>query len=455
MLCLSDSIRDDDPCVQRWLCTIEEAHTLPKLILAAWSLARVLASHLVEAVLAERARRPTSWPCCPQCGACMRSKGFAKRQVLSLIGPLRWQRRVGRCPQGCETPQVAPLDDQLGLHPQQRTSGELQHLGCALAVFVPFATAATLLGRASGVAVSPRAVWDWVQAAGRRAMAQLHEQLQAVATGHLPTEEPLAAELAAAPLLMGADGVMVPFRPEGGHPRGKTAWHEVKVGVLARLGRHTTRTGKIVARLHQRRLVAVFGDIEALQERLWCEALRQGIKHTAQVVWLSDGARGLWRLFEEHFTAYATGILDFYHAVQQLWKSAAAWLDGRTTQARRWFGWARHRLRHGHPDGVLADLADALEVEGLPDTARDTLRTVYAYLERHREHIDYAAYKALGLPLGSGMVESACKWLIQQRFKGVGMRWSEDGFNHLLHLRLAWVNGRFDALFNLDLSPNS
>jgi hypothetical protein len=455
MLCLSDSIRDDDPCVQRWLCTIEEAHTLPKLILAAWSLARVLASHLVEAVLAERARRPTSWPCCPQCGACMRSKGFAKRQVLSLLGPLRWQRRVGRCPQGCETPQVAPLDDELGLHPQQRTSGELQHLGCALAVFVPFATAATLLGWASGVAVSPRAVWDWVQAAGRRAIAQLHEQLQAVATGHLPTEEPLAAELATAPLLIGADGVRVPFRPEGGHPRGKTAWHEVKVGVLARLGRHTTRTGKIVARLHQRRLVAVFGDIEALQERLWCEALRQGIRHTTQVVWLSDGARGLWRLFEEHFTAYATGILDFYHAVQQLWKSAAAWLDGRTPQARRWFGWARHRLRHGHPDGVLADLADALEVEGLPDTARDTLRTVYAYLERHREHIDYAAYKALGLPLGSGMVESACKWLIQQRFKGVGMRWSEDGFNHLLHLRLAWVNGRFDALFNLDLSPNS
>jgi len=455
MLCLSDSIRDDDPCVQRWLCTIEEAHTLPKLILAAWSLARVLASHLVEAVLAERARRPTSWPCCPQCGACMRSKGFAKRQVLSLLGPLRWQRRVGRCPQGCETPQVAPLDDELGLHPQQRTSGELQHLGCALAVFVPFATAATLLGWASGVAVSPRAVWDWVQAAGRRAIAQLHEQLQAVATGHLPTEEPLAAELATAPLLIGADGVMVPFRPEGGHPRGKTAWHEVKVGVLARLGRHTTRTGKIVARLHQRRLVAVFGDIEALQERLWCEALRQGIRHTTQVVWLSDGARGLGRLFEEHFTAYATGILDFYHAVQQLWKSAAAWLDGRTPQARRWFGWARHRLRHGHPDGVLADLADALEVEGLPDTARDTLRTVYAYLERHREHIDYAAYKALGLPLGSGMVESACKWLIQQRFKGVGMRGSEDGFNHLLHLRLAWVNGRFDALFNLDLSPNS
>ena len=107
------------------------------------------------------------------------------------------------------------------------------------------------------------------------------------------------------------------------------------------------------------------------------------------------------------------------------------------------------------PDGVLTDLTEALDVEGLPATVQDTIRAVHAYLERHREHIDYAKYQELGLPLGSGMVESACKWLIQQRFKGVGMRWSEDGFNHLLHLRLAWVNGRFESLFDLTLSPNS
>src|SRR5262249_25484412 len=177
----------------------------------------------------------------------------------------------------------APLDDALGVQPQQRTSGERQALGCALAVFVPFAIAARLLSWSSGSAVSPRAVWWWVQAAGHRAMAQLHEQLQAVAQGQQPTAEPLAPALEAAPLLLGADGVMVPFRPEGGQPRGKTAWHEVKVGVLARLGRHRTRTGQVVARLRQRRLVAVFGPIEALQRRLWLEALRQGILHTPQV----------------------------------------------------------------------------------------------------------------------------------------------------------------------------
>jgi hypothetical protein len=454
MLCLSNIIRDHEPSLQPLLCAVEDARTLTALLVAVWPLARAVAIHVVEYVLAERARRPTTWPPCTVCGAPLQSKGFLKRQVTSLFGPLRWHRRVGRCPQGCHIPHVAPLDDALEVSPSQRTSKELQALGCALAVFVPFATAATLLGWYSGRLVSPQAVWGWVQAAGQRAMTALQEQVDAFATGALPPEEPLAAAQAVMPLLLGADGVMVPLRPEAGTPKGKTTWREVKVGVLARLGQHRTRAGQVVTRLHQRRLVAVLGTIEVFKPRLWLEAVRQGITSAPRVVWLSDGARGLWCLFEECFTAYATGVLDFYHAAQHLWKGAAAWLDGRTTQARRWFEEARHRLRHGTPAGVLADLAAAVDVEGLPATARATLLKVYAYLEQHREHIDYETYKALGLPLGSGMVESACKWLIQQRFKGVGMRWSETGFNHLLHLRLAWVNGSFESLFQIRLQPS-
>jgi hypothetical protein len=110
-------------------------------------------------------------------------------------------------------------------------------------------------------------------------------------------------------------------------------------------------------------------------------------------------------------------------------------------------------LHDQHPPGPQGDLTEALEIETLSEPIRETLKKVYQYLAGHREHIDYARYKELGLPVGSGMVESACKWLIQQRFKGVGMRWSEDGFHYLLPLRLAWVNGSFEALFQMG-SPN-
>jgi len=134
-------------------------------------------------------------------------------------------------------------------------------------------------------------------------MATLQAHLDAFATGALPPEEPRAAEHTAMPLLLGADGVMVPLRPEEGTPKGKTRWREVTVGMLARLGQHRTRAGQVVTRLHQRRVVAVLGDIEALKARLWLEAVRQGITSAPQVVWLSDGARGLWRVFAEGFTA--------------------------------------------------------------------------------------------------------------------------------------------------------
>ena len=100
MLCLNDSIRYDDPSLQRLLSAVEETHTLTALLLAVWPLARTLAIHIVESVLAARAQAPTCWPPCPTCGTPLRSKGFATRQVTSLFGPLRWRRRVGRCPHG-------------------------------------------------------------------------------------------------------------------------------------------------------------------------------------------------------------------------------------------------------------------------------------------------------------------------------------------------------------------
>jgi hypothetical protein len=127
-----------------------------------------------------------------------------------------------------------------------------------------------------------------------------------------------------------------------------------------------------------------------------------------------------------------------------------------TSQAKTWFNDARHRLRHGQQDAVLADIHAALAVPGLPESAQQALTKLYNYLDKHREHIQYDQLKKAGLPIGSGLVESTCEWLIQQRFKGVGMRWREDGFNHLLHLRLSWVNGRFDAFFpSAMVSPKS
>jgi hypothetical protein len=350
---------------------------------------------------------------------------------------------------------VALLDDALGLRAQQRYGEEMVARGCRLAVFVPDETAVRLLQQLTGMAVAPGTVWNWVQRLGQRLVQAVEADLQALETGDCRGQESAPPALRGQPLVIGADGVLVPFRPHGGSPTGKTRWGEVKVAIVARLGQWVNRRGRTVTRLAPRRLVAVHGGLEALPARLWLEALRQPVCSIAQVIWLSDGGRGFWNLFMRCFQRLGVvGILDFFHAAQYLYKGAKAAFDGCTQRCQATFRRWRHHLRHGRQSQVSAELQALLASPSLPKTARRTLANLQHYLNAHQAHLDYPQFKAYGWPIGSGLVESACKWLIQQRFKGVGMRWSAPGFDHLLHLRLAWINQRLDpALPTLHPSP--
>lgn len=440
---------------------IRDARALTDLVLAGFALALALAAWVITEELEERGKRLTRRPICPTCGRTLESKGLVARSMLTVLGQLAWRRRVWRCPQRCPIGQIAPYDDELELAPYQRTSGELQQIACEFAVFVPFRIAALLVANLVNVTVSSRGIWNWVQRVGSRAALDLQQALEALAKAEaeggpdalaVTPSEPIRQ----LPLVMGADGVMVPFRPTPGTPRGKTVWREVKVGILARLGHRFTRTGTAVTILVRRQLVAVLGTLDALQARMWLAAVTSGIHTAPLVVWISDGARGLWRVFAERFQGRAFGVLDFYHAAHHLWLVAKALYDGRTTQAKLWFRLTRHRLRMGQAGTLIQEFVYLARSARLPASVRTTLTQVQTYLATHHQHLDYPLYEALGIPRGSGMVESACKWLIQQRFKGVGMRWSEEGFNHLLHVRLAWVNGSFSQLFRAsEISKNS
>ena len=449
MLLTLEQVMPDDQEWQQSCQMLSKSTSLSAVVLTAWRMGLWFAKAIVEQQLMERAQAPTQWAGCSVCGAALRSKGFAKRQMLTLVGVVEWKRRVGRCPHHCLGSQRIPFDETLEIEAHQQSSTELMRLGCLLTVFLPFDLAAQLLQQLSGRVVSDASIWHWVQVAGKRAMEQLNLQLQHLASGQHPPTESLDSKVDAMPLIIAADGVTVAFRPLPKTSKGKIKWQEVKIALLTRLGQHRNQKGKTTTRLYQRRLVAVLGSIDDLKPRLQLEALRQNITTASQVVWISDGARGFWRLYHECFAHCAVGILDFYHATQHLWQAASAYRDGNPVRTpQQWFKQLRHRLRYGFGKGIIKEFDWLSKSKNTTEATKPVLRQVRDYLQTHLDHIRYRTFKKLGLPLGSGMVESACKWLIQQRFKGTGMRWSEDGFNHLLHLRLAWVNSRFDALFS-------
>jgi len=202
-------------------------------------------------------------------------------------------------------------------------------------------------------------------------MVRLEGELEALAAGELPAVESLTAELEALPLVIDADGVMVPFRPHPRTSKGKTRWREIKVAILARLGARLSRT----ANARDPALPApVSGGIG--HDRRLGPPVVAGSRAPRGVHGGASGvAGGWWSGFVERVPAplpggRGGGDLDFYHTAQNLYKGASAWLDGRTRACQQWFADFRHRLRHGHERQVLAELAALVEATHLPQSAR-------------------------------------------------------------------------------------
>jgi len=440
---------ESEPHLNELKMNLYKCMKLNDYVLAALKLGFAIAALILEAILNDAGKAEDEYDYfCPICGARLNSKGLKSRTIDSLIGQLTWRRRVLRCPKHCEIGQIAPLDEKLDIKPYQRYSLELIKMACLLAVFIPYDISSKILNQLTGVSICANTIWNWVQNIGREIMEKVHEDVNRLESGIIPEAEKIDPIISELPMVIGADGVFVPFRPEKNTPKGKTVWFEVKIGIIARIAKRINSKGKEVSYIARKRLVAILGDINIFKPQLMLLSIKEGIKTAKQIAWISDGGKGFWGVHKDLFSKTAQGILDFYHASQNIWKAAKGWLDGRTSEAKNWFNKARKKLKAGKATEIIDELrTEVKENETLSDKTSEEMERVSSYLEQHVGHMDYNCYKKSGLPIGSGLVESACKWLIQQRFKGVGMRWSFEGFNNLLYLRLAWVNENYDDVF--------
>jgi hypothetical protein len=96
------------------------------------------------------------------------------------------------------------------------------------------------------------------------------------------------------------------------------------------------------------------------------------------------------------------------------------------------------------PNGVFRVLHSAAALAArrkLSARPRKEYRRAYNYLRARARHLRYHDYRRLGLPIGSGVTEAACKTLFTQRLKLSGMRWSAEGAQLILNLRSILLSG--------------
>ncbi len=360
---------------------------------------------------------------CPSCGERTAVESWRKREVLTICGPVRFERPWYVC-RACGKG-FSPIDASLELVSRARLSAELRGWIVELGASGSFKEAARLLEKLAGLSVSPETVRSHTERVG----AEL-EEAQAAASAEVQRTQESVESVDSAPgvLVVETDGVMVRYLD---------GFHEVKLGMVA---------GQVEGTLVAPSYLALRASPEEFGPRLLAEAARRGalevvgwegpvtgrgLAKLRKVVVLGDGAVWIWNLAAEHF-GERIEIIDYYHATEHVWALANAFYGEGSNKARAWARRQSGRLLTKGADGLLRALS---AIRHCRPEAKETLRRERGYFKANAARMVYPTFRAQGLPIGSGAIESEGKRLVQQRMKLPGARWSEPGAQAVLNVR--------------------
>jgi predicted CoA-binding protein len=386
---------------------------------------------------------------CPRCRALMESNGVQSKDVVTLLGWIRFARSRFVCPKCGAT--LFPGDAALGIVNTSRSPG-VQRLEARFGAKETFKEVAEDLHCAAGIEVSAKdaervaeAIGEAVEQWGQR---ERWEQRRADAgETEGPPLETLYVEF---------DGTGVPMVPKelagrkGKQPDGSAKTREAKLGCVF------TQTlfddeGRPLRDRASMSFVGAIENAERFGSRVYDEAQRRGLYRARRVATLSDGAEWAKSLADTQFPN-AVHIIDFYHAAEHVARLAKLLYERNPklleTQIERW----TTELYEGRVQTVI-DQASALLPKDL--NAMKDARKEIAYLVKNKDRMRYDQYRAQHLFIGSGVVEAGCKHLIGHRLKQSGMEWTVRGANAIIALRCAILSNRFEDFWQQRLAESA
>lgn len=409
-------------------------------------MSREVMGRVVEQVVGViAAARSEERPRCSECLRPMRRVDAARpRQMQGLVGDYRIERAYYLCA-SCHRGHC-PVDERLGLGIGALSPG-LERVACRLGINESFGEASDVLYETLRVAVAAEPIRRVVEGIGAVVEAESQAAVKLVEAGR----EPLSGRKIRAKsptLLVEVDGAMV-HEVDG-------QWHEVKSGLVAPLGPATRKdeeTGRAMLKMGAPYYCAGFEHAEAFWYRVHVEACRLGLgtDQVGLVVLLADGAEWIWH-YGRPFLGVEVGnkrvevveIVDIFHAFEHLGEIANVVFGPASEEAKHWFEPLKRELQARGAPPILAALRSLNPTD---PNAVEEVRKAIGYFTEHAARMDYPTFIARGLPIGSGAIESACKVLIEQREKGAGMRWTEDGAQTVASLRAIQRSGRWSAFW--------
>ena len=371
--------------------------------------------------------------------------------IQTRFGPMRIQRARGYCKR-CRKWRF-PADAVLGLPEAGTQSPAVQEIAALTVSQMPAAQAAHLVERLAGLTISGATLARQARQQGERAQAQRTQLDQQMSRpeGRAQQDRDLQLHLALEPFTLGIelDAWNIRERDDWGQSAQKRAageepsrWHWVYGGTCFRLSQRVQTAGgrpEILSRGY----AMTRGGVDALKEQLWAEAMRHGLGRASEVLIVADGAVWIWNLAGDRFPG-ARQRVDFSHVSQHLGSVAHPLQPDDAPAARAWVEPLLAKLQADASCEVITELEQLRE--RVEEAARAHVEREGAYLQTHRDRLDYGTAKKKGEPLGSGAMESTCGQY-QVRFKRTGQFWSPMGDEALMSLETFRRNGRWHLLF--------
>jgi hypothetical protein len=292
--------------------------------------------------------------------------------------------------------------------------------------WVPFAVVAEEMALLFGVSVSPDTVRRLTEEAGRHLVALEQGELE-----HLEHDAPEELE-GPAVQQVSADGCMVSL-VDG-------RWTEVRTMAI---GMVTQQEGE--SAVHDLTYFSRHGSADTFIRQATLPTHERGTRRADTVAAVMDGASWLQELISEQ-CPHAIRILDFPHAAGYLHTAAHAAFGAESPEAAQWLDEWVPRFKTGEPDEILTSLRALPTPTAEAATAKGT---AIRYLGSRKEQIRYADFQQQGVPIGSGIVESAGKLVVEARMKGSGMHWASRHLNPLLALRSRLCSGQWEQTWPL------
>ena len=392
-----------------------------------------------------------------------------ERALTTVFGPVR-VRRMGYRTRGLNS--LYPVDAALNL-PRESYSHGMRLIAAREASKASFHEVGLTIERTTGVRVPHRQIEDLALRAATDFDA-FYEERQASAIAARATSSSI--------LVLSADGKGVVMRPEALREatRKAAAVRTHKMGT--RLSPGEKRNAKRMAEVatvysiapyprtpeqivrgsaenddgpaprprpeHKRVWASIEQDTPEVIDGAFREALSRDPTRVKRWVALVDGNAPQIEAFEErarHHKVKLTIVLDVIHVIEYLWGAVAAFETLGTAGAEAWVSERLLRILHGQASDVAAGMRRSATKRGLSTVTRKPVDRCAKYLRRHARYLRYDEYLADGLPIGTGVIEGACRYLVKDRMDITGARWTLSGAEAVLRLRALHASHDFDA----------